>query len=103
MELTERQQAVYDGREGEAKARTMETLVMYGRTSGAERMAAIAGELVRYCAAAMKRQAACLLISRPIDSLAAAGAVPADVWTDSSMAAVYMIERLNDWAMRVSR
>ena len=35
-----------------------------------------------YCACAMKRQPACMLFSEPIDSLAAAGAVLADVWLD---------------------
>lgn len=37
------------------------------------------GGLVLYCACAMKRQPACMLFSEPIDSLAAAGAVLADV------------------------
>ncbi|MBO5778642.1 MAG: DUF126 domain-containing protein [Clostridia bacterium] len=40
------------------------------------------GGLVLYCACAMKRQPACLLFSKPIDSLAAAGAILADVWLD---------------------
>ena len=40
------------------------------------------GGLVLYCACAMKRQPACMLFSKPIDSLAAAGAVLADVWVD---------------------
>ena len=40
------------------------------------------GGLVLYCACAMKRQPACVLFSKPIDSLAAAGAVLADVWVD---------------------
>ncbi|MEG0751789.1 MAG: DUF126 domain-containing protein [Oscillospiraceae bacterium] len=43
------------------------------------------GGMVLYCAAAMGRQPACLLFSKPIDSLAAAGAVLAHVWTDKSM------------------
>ncbi len=43
------------------------------------------GGMVLYCAAAMKRQPACMLFSRPIDSLAAAGAILADVWTKESM------------------
>ena len=38
------------------------------------------GGLVLYCACSMHRQPACLLFSEPIDSLAAAGAVLADVW-----------------------
>ena len=40
------------------------------------------GGLVLYCACAMERQPACMLFSKPIDSLAAAGAVLADVWVD---------------------
>lgn len=38
------------------------------------------GGLVIYCACSMNRQPACMLFSEPIDSLAAAGAVLADVW-----------------------
>ena len=41
------------------------------------------GGLVLYCACAMERQPACMLFSKPIDSLAAAGAVLADVWLDN--------------------
>lgn len=40
------------------------------------------GGLVLYCACSMKRQPACMLFSEPIDSLAAAGAILADVWID---------------------
>ena len=40
------------------------------------------GGLVLYCACAMKRQPACMLFSKPIDSLAAAGSILADVWLD---------------------
>ena len=40
------------------------------------------GGLVLYCACSMKRQPACMLFSEPIDSLAAAGAILADVWLD---------------------
>lgn len=40
------------------------------------------GGLVLYCTCAMGRQPACLLFSKPIDSLAGAGAVLADVWLD---------------------
>ena len=43
------------------------------------------GGLVLYCAAALERQPACLLFSKPIDSLAAAGAILAGVWTQASM------------------
>jgi len=41
------------------------------------------GGLVLYCACAMERQPACMLFSNPIDSLAAAGAILADVWLDN--------------------
>ena len=41
------------------------------------------GGLVLYCACSMGRQPACMLFSKPIDSLAAAGAVLADVWLDN--------------------
>ena len=40
------------------------------------------GGLVLYCACALKKNPACMLFSMPIDSLAAAGAVLADVWVD---------------------
>ena len=40
------------------------------------------GGMVLYCACAMKRQPACLLFSKPIDSLAAAGSILASVWLD---------------------
>lgn len=38
------------------------------------------GGLVLYCACSMKRQPACMLFSEPIDSLAGAGVILADVW-----------------------
>ncbi|MCI7096882.1 MAG: DUF126 domain-containing protein [Clostridiales bacterium] len=38
------------------------------------------GGMVLYCACAMQRQPACLLFSKPIDSLAAAGSILASVW-----------------------
>ena len=41
------------------------------------------GGLVLYCACAMERQPACMLFANHIDSLAAAGAVLADVWLDA--------------------
>ncbi|MEA5060175.1 hypothetical protein SDC9_162010 [bioreactor metagenome] len=46
------------------------------------------GGMVLYTAAALGRQPACLLFAKPIDSLAAAGAILADVWTDCSMPTV---------------
>ena len=42
------------------------------------------GGLVLYCANAMGRQPACMLFANHIDSLAAAGAVLADVWVEGS-------------------
>ena len=38
------------------------------------------GGLVLYCACSMGRQPACMLFSKPIDSLAGAGVILADVW-----------------------
>ena len=40
------------------------------------------GGLVLYAACAMDRQPACMLFSKPIDSLAAAGAILASVWLE---------------------
>ena len=40
------------------------------------------GGLVLYCTWALGRQPACLLFSKPIDSLAAAGSILASVWLD---------------------
>lgn len=42
------------------------------------------GGLVLYCACAMGRQPACMLFANHIDSLAAAGAVLADVWVEDT-------------------
>ena len=47
-----------------------------------ETIGSTTGGLVLYCACSMGRQPACMLFSEPIDSLAAAGAVLADVWLD---------------------
>ena len=46
------------------------------------------GGLVLYCACAMGRQPACMLFSEPIDSLAAAGAILASVWTPNNIPTV---------------
>lgn len=43
------------------------------------------GGMVLYCAAEMERTPACLLFSKPIDSLAAAGAILAGVWSKQPM------------------
>ena len=40
------------------------------------------GGMVLYCACAMERCPACLLFSKPIDSLAAAGSILTSVWLD---------------------
>lgn len=42
------------------------------------------GGLVLYCACAMGRQPACMLFSKPIDSLAAAGSILASVWLEDA-------------------
>ena len=42
------------------------------------------GGLVLYCACAMQRQPACMLFSKPIDSLAAAGSILASVWLEGA-------------------
>jgi predicted aconitase with swiveling domain len=46
------------------------------------------GGMVIMSAAAMGRQPACMLFSKPIDSLAAAGVILADIWTEADMPAV---------------
>lgn len=40
------------------------------------------GGLVLYCACAMEKNPACMLFANHIDSLAAAGAILADVWVE---------------------
>ena len=52
------------------------------------------GGLVLYCACAMNRQPACMLFSKPIDSLAAAGAILASVWLEGSQMPV--VDSLGD-------
>lgn len=46
------------------------------------------GGMVLYCAASLGRSPACLLFANHIDSLAAAGAILSDVWTENSMPTV---------------
>ena len=43
------------------------------------------GGMILYCAASIERLPACMLFSKAIDSLAAAGAILAGVWTDRPM------------------
>ena len=52
------------------------------------------GGLVLYCACAMQRQPACMLFSKPIDSLAAAGSILASVWLPEAQMPV--IDSLGD-------
>ena len=52
------------------------------------------GGLVLYCACAMQRQPACMLFSKPIDSLAAAGSILASVWLEDAKMPV--IDSLGD-------
>ena len=49
------------------------------------------GGMVLYAVAALGKQFACMLFSRPIDSLAASGAILADVWTEAKMPVVDML------------
>ena len=41
--------------------------------------------MVLYCASALGASPACLLFAKPIDSLAAAGAILSDIWTDVNL------------------
>ena len=54
------------------------------------------GGLVLYCACAMGRQPACMLFSNPIDSLAAAGSVLADVWLEGAEKKMPVVDSLGD-------
>ena len=46
------------------------------------------GGMVLFTACALGKQPACMLLSMPIDSLAASGAILGDVWTDGKMPVV---------------
>ena len=54
------------------------------------------GGLVLYCACAMGRQPAAMLFSMPIDSLAGAGVVIADVWLKDDKAKMVVVDSLGD-------
>ena len=54
------------------------------------------GGLVLYCACAMGRQPAAMLFSMPIDSLAGAGVVIADVWLNDEKAKMVVVESLGE-------
>jgi len=47
-----------------------------------QRIGSTTGGMVLYCACSLKKQPACMLFSKPIDSLAAAGAILQDIWLD---------------------
>ncbi len=52
------------------------------------------GGLVLYCACAMGRQPACMLFSEPIDSLAGAGVILADVWLSGDSVKMPVVDSL---------
>ncbi len=52
------------------------------------------GGLVLYCACSMGRQPACMLFSEPIDSLAGAGVILADVWLEGEQTKMPVIDSL---------
>lgn len=54
------------------------------------------GGLVLYCACSMGRQPACMLFSKPIDSLAGAGVILADVWLEGENTKMPVIDSLGD-------
>ncbi len=49
------------------------------------------GGMVLYTVCSLGKQPACMLFSKPIDSLAASGAILADVWTETKMPVVDML------------
>ena len=54
------------------------------------------GGLVLYCACAMGRQPAAMLFSQPIDSLAGAGVILADIWLKGDHAKMPVIDSLGE-------
>ncbi len=54
------------------------------------------GGMVLYCACSMGRQPACMLFSKPIDSLAGAGVILADVWLKEESAKMPVIDSLGE-------
>jgi len=54
------------------------------------------GGLVLYCACSMGRQPACMLFSQPIDSLAGAGVILADVWLEGAHTTMPVIDSLGE-------
>ena len=56
-----------------------------------ETIGSTTGGMVLYAACALSKQPACMLFSKPIDSLAASGAILAANWTNASMPVVDML------------
>ena len=54
------------------------------------------GGLVIYCACSMGRQPACMLFSNPIDSLAGAGVILADIWLEGEHTKMPVIDSLGE-------
>ena len=54
------------------------------------------GGLVIYCACSMGRQPACMLFSQPIDSLAGAGVILADIWLAGDHTKMPVVDSLGD-------
>lgn len=54
------------------------------------------GGMVLYCACAMGRQPACMLFSQPIDSLAGAGVILADIWLKSENTKMPVVDSLGE-------
>ena len=52
------------------------------------------GGLVLYCACSMGRQPDCMLFSNPIDSLAGAGVILADVWLEGEQTKMPVVDSL---------
>ena len=54
------------------------------------------GGMVIYCACSMGRQPACMLFSQPIDSLAGAGVILADIWLEGEHTKMPVIDSLGE-------
>ena len=54
------------------------------------------GGLVLYCACALHKNPACMLFSKPIDSLAGAGVILADVWLEGAETKMPVIDSLGE-------
>ena len=54
------------------------------------------GGLVIYCACSMGRQPACMLFSQPIDSLAGAGVILADIWLTGDYTKMPVVDSLGE-------